>query len=250
MKTIAELQQEIRDIRKELKLLDNRLDAMDKELLNYKDITSDKSEYKRIYEIAKTMPIISHPVIKENVAVKNNYFAILLMVATVDDSLSDEQLLFLQRMVLSDLNNSRLDYYLGSLGTIHRENVIYKMNEVVKTKLSEQLLLDMMILANLSHSTSRESYEIIANIATLLNKDKQSLSDIAKTASAVLRQNITDLVSGCEQIIYMNEQFGYYLSKIDGWEECVANANAFKYPKITISAEFFPEEEEYWSKWY
>lgn len=87
MKTIAELQQEIRSIRKELSILDGRLDAMDTELLGYKDVTSDDSEYKRIYEIAKTMPVIKHPIVQETIPIKNNYFGMLLMVAVVDDSI-------------------------------------------------------------------------------------------------------------------------------------------------------------------
>lgn len=247
MKTIAELQQEIRSIRKELESLDGRLDAIDAELLNFKEVASDSSEYKRIYEIAKTMPLIKHPIIKENIATKNNYFGILLMIATVDDSLNEDQLLFLQRMVLADVNNSRLDYYLGSLGAIQRENVLYKMDGVIKAKLSEQLLLDMIILANLSHTVSRNSYEIIVSIAALVKKGKTSLSMISKVASAILRQDISDLVLEHKEIDDMDSRFGYYLVEIKGWKECASHQGK----EISKTAFFhMSEKEEYGNNWY
>ena len=50
MKSIAELQQEIRSIRNEIIKLDARLEVLDSELLNYKDTPTENSEYKRIYE--------------------------------------------------------------------------------------------------------------------------------------------------------------------------------------------------------
>ena len=260
MKRIAELQQEIRSIRKELSTIDNRLDAMNTELLNYKDVTSDNSEYKRIYEIAKTMPVIKHPVIEEHISTKNNYFGILLMIATVDDSLSEEQLLFLQRMVLSDLNNSRLDYYLGSLGTIQRENVLFKMEENVKTKLAEQLLLDMMILANLTRGVSRNAYEIIASIASFVGKNKDCLTIVSKVASAMLRQDISGLLQGHQETIDINNRFGFYLTEINGWKEHVAEASLIQYQcevrnyqgREVSQVAFFhmSEEEEYGESWY
>ena len=136
MKTISELQQEIRSIRSEMTKLDSRLEVLDSELVNYKDTPTEKSEYKRIFDIAKSMPIFKHPILKESLNVKNNYFAVLLMVITVDDSLSDEQLLFLQRMVMTDSRNSRLDHYLGSIIPGWNEIMIAKY----RTELVQRLL--------------------------------------------------------------------------------------------------------------
>lgn len=262
MKTIAELQQEIRGIRKELNSLDGRLDALDTELLNYKDVAFDHSEYKRIYEIAKAMPIIKHPLIKENIAIKNNYFGILLMIATIDDSISQEQLLFLQRMILSDPMNDRLDYYLKSLGTIRCENVLFQINETVKLKLGEQLLLDMIILANLTHGNSTGSYEMIASIAAFLGKNKECLANISKVALAVLQQDVSGLQLGYQDIIDMECNFGYYLSEINGWSEKFTEASIRIQQELrerqvkglmkrsNEKAGNISEEEEYGEDWY
>lgn len=45
--------------------IDNRLEEMSTELSNYKDAVNYLSEYKRVYYIARTMPIITHPLVKE-----------------------------------------------------------------------------------------------------------------------------------------------------------------------------------------
>lgn len=141
MKSIAELQQEIRSIRNEIIKLDARLEVLDSELLNYKETPTENSEYKRIYEIAQIMPILLHPIVKETLAVKKNYFGILMMIVTVDDSINENQLLFLQRMVMQDKYNSRLDYYLSSMGAIHSEDVLLKMDEQIKKNMGKILFL-------------------------------------------------------------------------------------------------------------
>ena len=226
MKTIAELQQEIRSIRNEISKLDARLEVLDTELINHKDTPTEKSEYKRIYDIAKTMPIIQHPIADETLAVKKNYFGILMMIITIDDSVNEDQLLFLQRMVMSDKNNSRLDYYLSSMGTIHSEDVLLKMDEQIKEKYGKMLVLDMLLLSGLSKGTAKNSGQVIANIATFLGIVKSELQYIVVAAKAILVQNIDNISVDEPQIIKMNESFGYYLTEISGWKNQVEKANA------------------------
>lgn len=260
MKSIAKLQQEIRSIRNEIIKLDARLEVLDSELLNYKDTPTENSEYKRIYEIAQIMPILLHPIVKETLVVKKNYFGILMMIVTVDDSINENQLLFLQRMVMSDKNNSRLDYYLSSMGAIHSEDVLLKMDEQIKKKYGKNLVLDMLLLSGLSKGVTKSAGQVIANIATFLGILKSDLQHIVIVAKAILTQNI-DIVSVDEQqIIKMNELFGYYLSEIRGWNRRVENARD-SMPKPTYyvgegkqvsKTAFFhmSEEEEYGSDWY
>lgn len=239
MKTIAEMQHEIRSIRDVLTSLDNRLNDLDKELLNHKDGANDHSEYQRIYEIAKSMPVIKHPLMEEKLEVKNNYFAILLMIAVLDDSISDEQLLFLQRIVMADSDNDRIDYYLGNLGTIQEYNVLLKMNNAMKKiRLGESLILDMMILTNLSHGDKRNRFKIIANIACFLGKSKDSLRKVARVARVVLQQDKSHFPEKEQDVLYWNSYFGYYLSEIKGWNDCVELARSKYKPMDEKTMEF------------
>lgn len=257
LKTIAELQQDIRLIKKDIAGIDKRLDDMSNELAYYKSTANDESEYKRILMIAKTMPILNHPIAKESIATKNNYFGLLLMIGTIDDSLNENQLLFLQRMILGDLtNNSQLDNYLGKLGTIQKDDAMYKMSETIISKYSDILLVDSMIIANLSKANSREAYKIISSIAVFLKKDSRHLRQIAQVAYAILTQDVNVLPVEYKDIISLNTTFGFYLCEIEEWKLRVSRAlkkeeEELRKKRVSKTAYFHQsEEDEYGDNWY
>lgn len=242
MKTISELQQEIRGIQKELNLLNNRLKALDDEFIEFKNYNQNDSLYQRIYDLAARMPVISHPLMKEGQLVKNNYFAMLIMVATLEDSINEDQLLFLQRIIMSDPYNNGLNHYVGQLRKMKTENVIYNCNETVKNSLAEQLLLDLLIIANLSRTKSKKIFELIAQIVAFLGINKERVSHIGVIAVTVLTQNINKYscsfnnsqlnsqkrLASCELINEDAKRFQYYLKEISGWNAIVQNAFKFK----------------------
>ena len=229
MKSIAELQQEIRLLRRELSNMDARLDTLDQELLNYRDTSVSYSQYERIYEIAKIMPALKHPVMYNIPAIYTNYMSLLIMVAKLEGNLSDDQVLWLQRIVLQNENHSRLDYYMSQANNINYENVLLQMHEAVKTKYADNLLVDMMLLANFSPATSVTTYEAIASIATLIGKKEQNLKQLAKISVAFLKQEVTVLGDESSEIIYIDGRFGYLLSYLQGWKEKVRKVNQSQY---------------------
>lgn len=190
MKTISELQCEIRDIQKGLQEFNNRLKTLDDELINYKEVAQNNSLYQRIFELAEGMPVIKHPLMLENCATKNSYFAILVMVATLEDSINENQLLFLQRIIMSDPDNNRLFHYVNEIRKVKPENVIFNCDETVKKILAEQLLLDLIIIANLSHTKTKNTFELIAHIATFLGINKDRVGHISEIAVTVLTQKV------------------------------------------------------------
>lgn len=56
MKTISELQQELRLVRKDLAKMDERLSEIDVELMSFKDSVQDDTNFKHIYDLAEAMP--------------------------------------------------------------------------------------------------------------------------------------------------------------------------------------------------
>ncbi len=225
MKSIAELQQEIRLLRRELSNMDARLDALDQELMNYRDTSVGYSQYERIYEISKIMPALKHPVMYNIPAIYTNYMSLLIMVAKLEGNLSDDQMLWLQRIVLQNENHSRLDYYMEQAHNINYENVLLQMHEIIKTKYADNLLVDMILLANFSPATSVTTYEAIASIATLIGKKEQNLKQLAKIATAILTQDVEILGEDDKEILYVNGRFGYLFDNFAGWEQKVQKAN-------------------------
>lgn len=224
MKTIAELQQEIRSMQTVLQEINNRLSNIDDELLNYKDSGIRDSNYKRIYEIADSMPIIQHPIIHYGYTVKNSYFAILILVATCEDSINDEQLLFLQRMVMADSQRTSIDLYMAGIRSVSIENVIFKMPDDVKN-LSNQLVLDMLMVANLGKVKTRNTFEIIASVVAVLGVESRIVTNISSVSKTILMQDIKIIsMENIEVIVSDDLQFGYYLQELDGWSDLVIRA--------------------------
>ncbi len=228
MKTISELQQEIRSMQSELHNINGRLTEINEELLNYKDSGISDSAYIRIYEIAETMPIIEHPIINYGYAEKNNYFAILVLIATCEDSINDNQLLFLQRMTMADSQRSSIDLYLAGIGSVSAENIIFKINENIKNELAYQLILDMLVIANLSAVKTRKTYEIIANISSFLGMQREDMEWVSLVASAILKQNLMDIRKNEFKQAVEITLFEYYLKEIPGWGELINFINEQK----------------------
>lgn len=226
MKTISELQQEIRSMKIELNNISEHLTDIDNELLNYKDTEKSESVYKKIYEIAEAIPVIEHPIINYDYSVKNNYFAILILIATCENNINNNQLLFLQRMIMADSQRTSIDLYMAGIGSISPEDVIFKIKDEIKKDMTDRLILDMLIIANMSSVKSRKTYEIIADIAALFAIDKETLTCLSQIATAILKQEIMIIKKemNASLIIRADERYGYYLCKISGWDELLRDA--------------------------
>lgn len=221
MKAISELQQEIRNIRRDLSKMDERLANIDAELLMFKDSVQNNSNFDHIYNLAEAMPIIRHPVISFPQQEKSIYFGILLMIATLENSIADPQLLFLQRMIMADPHRKRIDYYMGNLGKIQPDNVIFHLSDKAIIAHGDNLLLDAMLVAKLGTSCTVTTLAIISDIASILGKTKQELRYICTAAAALLTQDRHHIPSGVSMTLHMDDVFGYYLRELSGWNERV-----------------------------
>lgn len=167
MKTIAEIQQEIRFIRTEIGNLDYRLQKVSDELSNFKEIEYTESVYQTIYEMAQHMPIIMHPIVNQEARVKGNYFAILVSVAGMDDSINNDQLFLLQRMIIGDQDRGRLENYTGLSNKLSLKDIIYNIDSVIKGQLARQLTLDLFLVIGLPRKKSHNMFSVLADIISI-----------------------------------------------------------------------------------
>lgn len=226
MKTISQLQQEIRSMQAELHKIEERLGRLDSELLDYREAAVSDSVYKRIYDIAETMPVIRHPIVEYGYETQSNYLAVLIMTAGCEDSINDRQLLFLQRMIMGDTRRKALDLYMAGIGNILPENVIFRLTDSVKDKLAYPLILDMLLISSLAGTRTEKTYGVIADIAGIVGVAGDSLRHISMIAAVLLRQNCGDYtcVADSEQVFRDNELYGFYLRELPAWEGIVARA--------------------------
>lgn len=221
MKTISELQQELRLVRRDLAKMDERLSEIDAELMSFKDSVQGDTNFKHIYNLAEAMPIIPHPVVSMQQQYKSIYFGILLMIATLEDSISEQQLLFLQRMVMADVARNRIDYYMGSLGKIQPDNVIFCLDDKVILSHADQLLLDLIVIAKLGRNCTMKSFGVISDLASILKKNKADFAEVADVAAAVLKQDWSHLSKTPSVAFSFDSKYGYYLSELTGWKAYV-----------------------------
>ncbi|MDM8109082.1 hypothetical protein QUV93_04265 [Phascolarctobacterium faecium] len=221
MKTISELQQEIRLVRKNLAKMDERLSEIDTELMSFKDSVQGDTNFKHIYNLAEAMPIIPHPVVTMQQQSKSIYFGILLMIATLEDSISEQQLLFLQRIVMTDVARNRIDYYMGRLGQIQPDNVIFCLDDEVILSHADQLLLDLIVIAKLGRNCTMKSFVMISDLASILKKNKADFAEITDVAAAVLKQDWSHLSKTPSVVVNFDSKYGHYLNELTGWKAYV-----------------------------
>lgn len=124
---------------------------------------------------------------------------------------------------MADSQRSTIDLYIAGIGSICPENVIFKIQENIKNELANQLLLDMLIIANLSMVKTRRTYEIIANISSFLGIQTGYLTHVSTVASSILRQNIDAIQEEKVNSLALEDDalYGYYLNEIPGWRELI-----------------------------
>lgn len=221
MKTIGELQQELRIVRNDLAKMDEHLSQIETELMRFNNPLQDDINFKNIYDLAQAMPIIPHPVVKMQQTSKSIYFGMMLMVATLERSICEQQMLFLQRMIMADEARKSIDYYLGSLMKIQQDNIILSLNNSEIISYSDQLILDLLLIAKLGQNCTEESFGVISDIAAIFKRDKADFFEISNVAVAVLKQDWRCLANNSISITSIDSKYGYYLNELTGWKEYV-----------------------------
>ncbi|MGN0421683.1 MAG: hypothetical protein ACI4EY_02995 [Lachnospiraceae bacterium] len=146
------------------------------------------------------------------------------MVATLEDSVSDQQLLLLQRMIMADADRKRIDYYMGNLGKIQPDNVIFRLDNEVIAAHANQLLLDMIVIVKLGKNCTIKTYGVIADIASILGKTKSEFIEICMVAISVITQECNRLPEDALDVIRLDKEYGFYLEKLATWQCRVEHA--------------------------
>lgn len=222
MKTVSELQHEIRLVRKDLTKMDERLSKLDEELTSFKETTQEATTYfDHIFNLAEEMPLLRHPVLYMQPKQKSIYFGLLFMIANLENSISNNQLLLLQRMVIADENRDRIDYYMRHLGRIKPENLFFQLDDEGISIYADQLILDMLIIAKLGEICTEKTWCIISDIASVFQKAKDEFQEICSVAAAVLKQDWCSLHNDVNTVFRLDSKYSYYLNGLTGWKEHV-----------------------------
>lgn len=223
MRSISDLQKEIEYLHRDLAKLNKRLLAVGNELADYRALQNTEISYEEIYALAESMPVINHPMCNMQPEEKAIYVSLLLMVAALENELNDRQLLLLQRMIMSDDDWNKLDIYFANMRRFQPDNVIFHLQNKNILSYSNQLLLDMMLIAKLGKHCTSKTMNLIADIAVALDKDKNKVRKIIIVAKALLTHNLNVIENYKFNYLYLNSTYGYYFTDIPEWNSKVSN---------------------------
>lgn len=127
-------------------------------------------------------------------------------------------------MIMADDLRKRIDYYMGNLGKIQTDNVIFHLNNEGIASYASQLLLDMIVTAKLGKSCTTKTYGVIADIASILGKTKAEFIEVCMVAISVMTQACNRLPEDALAVIHLDKEYGFYLENLPTWKCRVEHA--------------------------
>ena len=181
MKTIGEIQSELRKLCQELEALKQEQEAKANEV-----------DLKKISAVASRYPIENHPMLNEDEHHKDMYLQILFSVAVLEKQNNEDGIKTI----------CRIAYGMGYAGDFER--LLIKANTMNfdildectrlfgKSELKYILLLECMLVTAEFDGGKRRALEYISELAVLLNITKEDIVFLANLARVILTQDLNE----------------------------------------------------------
>ncbi len=181
MKTIEELQAELRLICSELEKLKESQKAETREV-NFREIAARAERY----------PILGHPMVNEVEHTKDMYILMLLSVAALDDEKYEESFMTIYRIAFGMNFSGNIESLFLSAKSMKFETLDECTWLFLNSKLRLVLLLECMMIAAGFENGKRRAMEYIAQLAVMLNVGKDEIEFLANLARVVLTQDLNE----------------------------------------------------------
>ena len=179
---LTELQLQLRTIENQIVALQDEIERMKPQMEDTK-----KELYKKINFWVKQFPSEKRVSFSNIGSVKKDYVACLAYIALMKEDNIYENLLYLCRLAQSIGLNAECEKII-KLGMEINKETFYRLCLELKDY-KYPLLVDCFIIANLASGASEEIISTIADLATMLEVDKEKLRALAVIAKSVLINN-------------------------------------------------------------
>lgn len=181
MKTIDELQAELRLICSELEKLKESQKAETREV-NFREIAARAERY----------PILGHPMWNEDEHTKDMYILMLLSVAALDDDKYEESFMTIYRIAFGMNFSGNMEDLFLSAKSMKFETLDECTRLFLNGNLSLVLLLECMMIAAGFENGKRRAMEYLSQLAVMLNVGKDEIEFLANLARVVLTQDLNE----------------------------------------------------------
>ena len=198
MKTIDELQAELRLICSELEKLKESQKAETREV-NFREIAARAERY----------PISGHPMVNEVEHTKDMYILMLLSVAALDDEKYEESFMTIYRIAFGMNFSGNIESLFLSAKSMKFETLDECTWLFLNSKLRLVLLLECMMIAAGFENGKRRAMEYISQLAVMLNVSKDDIEFLANLARVVLTQDLNEYKT--DKLNVYGDIFDFYI---------------------------------------
>lgn len=181
MKTIAEIQSELRILCAELETIKAAQQPETKEI-----------NFRQIISMAYRYPINGHPLANEHEHIKDMYLTVLLSVAVLDEEQYEESLMTICRIASGMHFEGNIEELFLSAKSIKFDVLDECTRLFINNEKKLILLLESMLIAASFNKNRRRGMEYISELAVLLKIDKKDMTFLANLARVILTQNLKE----------------------------------------------------------
>ena len=186
MKTVTELQAQLRETAARLELLSGDIAALQK---------SQKKQgldFQHIETVGKRYPLTTHCMKDQPKELQKGYFTLLGALLLLDCKYPENGWLFVQRLLTTAGCSVSLMDLQVSAATLTIEQLDQTTKEVIAKELQNAMLLDLMLLY-LACAGKAAGQEYIAVMAELLGAQPQQVQELAQLAGLVAKKDAEKL---------------------------------------------------------
>lgn len=199
MKTIEELQHDLKAIYNELESIKNSQRETEAHTINFKEIVAKAERY----------PITDHPMLSEDEHTQQMYLLVLLSVAALDDEAYVESFCTIYRIVYGICYCEDVQELFLSAKQMNFE----KLDECTRLFGSSQLrlilILDCLLIAGGFEKEKRKAMEYISELCVLLKITSEEITFLSNLARVVLTQDLSQYK--CDILNTYGELFDCYI---------------------------------------
>lgn len=213
MKSLLDIQQEIRELEKNMSSLTNDLKSIQSDIENMRNTSPDTGiDYSKIEVLAKQIPFKNHPLGQlQNDSTSQSYLEMLLNLVRLDADrdATINRMAFVQWIQMKSKTNWTLEELYKDSFNITKESY-YNFSEAITGKYRDYFMVDAMIVANVSGKANPEIMNYLAELSAILGINKERLQTLSLVAQVVLRQSADDIRDELKVIKSSTNMFFYY----------------------------------------
>ena len=215
MKSLLDIQKEVKQLETMVQDMANFLDCINREIQEIRTSNDNmEMDYDMIRMLAKNVPFANHPLaeLEDGYACKL-YIELLLSVMQMDTNGITEKMVFIQWI----LEESRLDMELEDAYAESLElgkDIYSEIGEVLRTDFGLFFIVDALIVANFVEEANGEAIEYIAQLCVLLGVDASYMEIGIILAKIALYQDIKNTKkTDIEKVLPYIDDFEYCIGK-------------------------------------